>query len=319
MYLLIFALKRLAAAVVVLFAVSVLTFLIFFAIPNGNPALRLAGRTATPADIHNVEVAYGFNKPIYVQYVRTMKQIFTGQIQSYTQHLSVFSQIKRGLPATLSVAIGAAIVWMLIGIALGVIGALRAGKATDVAVSTVSFLGISSPSFVVGFILLDLFVYKAHIFPQVGYVPITKDPVSWFTHMILPWFSMAFLYIGIYAQVLRSSVLDAMTTDAVRTARAKGLSPTKVMIKHVLRVSLIPIVSLWGLDFAGALAGTTLVIEVVFNLQGVGQYAYQAIGALDVPPILVITILGAFFVVLMNAIVDILYAVLDPRLRAGKG
>ena len=315
MYLLIFALKRLAAAVVVLFAVSVLTFLIFFAIPNGNPALRLAGRTATPADIHNVEVAYGFNKPIYVQYVRTMKQIFTGQIQSYTQHLSVFSQIKRGLPATLSVAIGAAIVWMLIGIALGVIGALRAGKATDVAVSTVSFLGISSPSFVVGFILLDLFVYKAHIFPQVGYVPITKDPVSWFTHMILPWFSMAFLYIGIYAQVLRSSVLDAMTTDAVRTARAKGLSPTKVMIKHVLRVSLIPIVSLWGLDFAGALAGTTLVIEVVFNLQGVGQYAAQSIGQLDVPPVLVIVMFGAFFVVLLSALTDIVFALVDPRIR----
>lgn len=319
MYLLIFTLKRLASAVVVLFAVSVLTFLIFFAIPNGNPALRLAGRTATPADIHNVEVAYGFNKPIYVQYIRTMKQIFTGQIQSYTQHLSVFSQIKRGLPASLSVAIGAAIIWMLIGVVLGVIGALRAGKAADVAVNTVSFVGISAPSFVVGFILLDLLVFKTHIFPQVGYVPITQNPVSWFTHMILPWFSMAFLYIGIYAQVLRSSVLDAMTTDAVRTARAKGLSPTKVMIKHVLRVSLIPIVSLWGLDFAGALAGTTLVIEVVFNLQGVGQYAYEAINALDVPPILVVTILGAFFVVLMNAVVDILYAVLDPRIRAGKG
>jgi peptide/nickel transport system permease protein len=319
MYLLIFTLKRLASAVVVLFAVSVLTFLIFFAIPNGNPALRLAGRTATPADIHNVEVAYGFDKPIYVQYVRTMKQIFTGQIQSYTQHLSVFSQIKRGLPATLSVAIGAAVVWMLIGIVLGVIGALRVGKATDVAVSTVSFVGISAPSFVVGFILLDLFVYKTHIFPQVGYVPITQNPVSWLTHMILPWFSMAFLYIGIYAQVLRSSVLDAMTTDAVRTARAKGLSPSKVMIKHVLRVSLIPIVSLWGLDFAGALAGTTLVIEKVFNLQGVGQYTYDAIGSLDVPPILVVTILGAFFVVLMNAVVDVLYAVLDPRIRAGKG
>ncbi len=317
MYLLVFTLKRLASAVVVLFAVSVLTFLIFFAMPNGNPALRLAGRTATDADIKNVEHAYGFDKPIWVQYVRTMKQIFTGKIQSYTQHVTVFSQLERGLPATLSLAIGAAILWMLIGIVLGVIGALRAGKAADVAVSTVSFIGISSPSFVVGYVLLAAFVYKAKIFPQVGYVPLTQSPGQWFTHLILPWFSMAFLYIGIYAQVLRSSVLEAMSTDAVRTARAKGLSPAKVLIKHVLRVSLIPIVSLWGLDFAGVLAGTTLVVEKVFNLQGIGQYTADSVGSLDVPPILVVTLFGAFFVVFMNAVVDILYAVLDPRIRIG--
>jgi peptide/nickel transport system permease protein len=315
-YLLVFTLKRLASAIIVLFAVSVLTFLIFFAIPNGNPAQRLAGRTATEADIKNIARTYGFDKPIWTQYWRTMKQIFTGQIQSYTQHVNVFSQIKRGLPATLSVAIGAAVLWMLVGIVLGVIGALRAGKATDVVITTGSFVGISAPSFVVGEVLLAAFVYKTHIFPNVGYVPLTQSPLHWFTHLILPWISMAVLYIGVYAQVLRSSVLEAMTTDAVRTARAKGLSPTKVLIKHVLRVSLIPIVSLWGLDFAGALAGTTLVIEEVFNLQGVGQYTAQAVGALDVPPILVVTILGAFFVVLMNAVVDILYAVLDPRIRA---
>jgi peptide/nickel transport system permease protein len=316
MDLLLFAAKRLASAIVVLFAVSVLTFLIFFAIPNGDPALRLAGRTATPQTIATVRHDYGFDRPLYVQYVKTMHQILDGSIQSYTQHVTVFSQIKRGLPATLSLAIGAAIVWLVIGITLGVIGALRAGRATDVAITTVSFVGISAPSFVLGSILLYALTFKATIFPQGNYSPITQDPAQWFEHMVLPWFSLAVLYIGIYSQVLRSSVLDAMSTDAVRTARAKGLSPRRVLLKHVLRVSLIPIASLWGLDFAAVLGGSTLVVEKVFNLNGVGQYAADSVGSLDVPPVLVITLLGACFVILMNAIVDVLYAVLDPRIRA---
>ncbi|MGH8961725.1 MAG: ABC transporter permease [Jatrophihabitantaceae bacterium] len=310
-----FAAKRFASAIVVLFAVSVLTFLIFFAIPNGDPALRLAGRTATQQTIQTVRHDYGFDRPLYVQYIKVMKQIFDGSIQSYTQHVTVFSQIKRGLPATLSLAIGAAIIWMIIGITLGVIGAMRAGKATDVAISTFSFVGISAPSFVLGAILLYALAYKTQILPSGGYTPFGSDPVQWFEHLVLPWITMAMLYIGIYAQVLRSSVLEAMSTDAVRTARAKGLSPSRVMIKHVLRVSLIPITSLWGLDFAAVLGGSTLVVEKVFNLNGVGQYAADSVGSLDVPPVLVIVLLGAAIVVLMNAVVDVLYAVLDPRIR----
>ena len=315
MDLLLFSLKRLASAIVVLFAVSILTFLIFFAIPNGNPALRLAGRTATPATIAHVTKEYGFDKPIYVQYYKTMGEVLDGKIQSYTQHVSVWGQIQRGLPATVSLAIGAAIIWMVLGIVLGVIGALREGKFTDRAITTVSFVGISAPTFVVGAVLLYLLAFKASIFPFGGYVPLTSDPVSWAQHLILPWFSLAILYIGVYAQVLRSGVLDAMTTDAVRTARAKGLSPTRVLIKHVLRVSLIPIVSLWGLDFAAVIGGSTLIVEQVFNLNGVGQYAAQSVRSLDVPPVLVVTLLGAFFVIFMNAVVDVLYAVLDPRIR----
>lgn len=312
---LLFAAKRLASALVVLFAVSILTFLIFFAIPNGDPALRLAGRTANAQTIATVRHDYGFDRPLWVQYGKVMKQIFDGSIQSYTQHVTVFSQIERGLPATFSLAIGAAIVWMIIGIVLGVIGALRAGKATDVAITTFSFVGISAPSFVLGSILLYALTYKSHVFPPGGYTPFGADPVQWFEHLVLPWFTLAVLYIGVYAQVLRSSVLEAMTTDAVRTAKAKGLSPSRVMIKHVLRVSLIPIASLWGLDFAAVLGGSTLVVESVFNLNGVGQYAADSVRSLDVPPVLVITLIGACFVVLMNALVDVLYAVLDPRIR----
>lgn len=307
--------RRLASAIIVLFLVSVLTFLIFIAIPNGDPALRLAGRTATSADIATVRHAYGFDRPIWVQYWKIMQQIFNGSIQSYSQHVSVFSQIKRGLPATLSLAVGAAIIWLAIGVLFGVTGALRAGRFSDVAITTVSFVGISAPTFVVGAILLYFLTFKATIFPAGGYVPITSDPVQWFQHLVLPWFTLAILYIGVYAQVLRSSVLDALSTDAVRTAYAKGLSRRRVLVKHVLRVSLIPIVSLWGLDFAAVIGGSTLVVEVVFNLNGIGQYAAQSVRSLDVPPVLVVTLLGAFFVILMNAIVDILYAFLDPRIR----
>jgi peptide/nickel transport system permease protein len=307
--------RRLASALVVLFLVSILTFLIFIAIPNGDPSLRLAGRTATAADIATVRHAYGFDKPIWVQYWRIMKQIFDGSIQSYSQHVTVFSQIKRGLPATLSLSIGAAVIWLAIGVLFGVIGALRAGKFSDVAITTVSFIGISAPTFVVGAILLYFLTFKATIFPAGGYVSLTSDPTQWFQHLVLPWFTLAILYIGVYAQVLRSSVLEAMSTDAVRTAYAKGLSKRRVLIKHVLRVSLIPIVSLWGLDFAAVIGGATLVVEVVFNLNGIGQYAAQSVRSLDVPPVLVVTLLGACFVIVMNAIVDILYAVLDPRIR----
>jgi peptide/nickel transport system permease protein len=305
-----------ASAIVVLFLVSILTFLIFVAIPNGDPALRLAGRTATAADIASVRHAFGFDRPIYVQYLKTMGQIFDGSIQSYTQHVTVFSQIKRGLPITFSLSIGAAIIWMIGGIILGVVGALRAGKPSDVAITTVSFVGISAPSFVVGAVLLYFLTFKTRIFPAGGYVPLTDNPVQWFQHLILPWFTLAILYIGVYAQVLRSSVLDALSTDAVRTANAKGLSRSRVLVKHVLRVSLIPIVSLWGLDFAAVIGGSTLVVEVVFNLNGIGQYAAQSVRSLDVPPVLVVTLLGAFFVILMNAVVDVLYAVLDPRIRS---
>src|ERR1700759_569623 len=311
----IFTIRRLASAIVVLFLVSVLTFLIFVAIPNGDPALRLAGRTATAADIASVRHSFGFDRPIWVQYWKIMQQIFNGSIQSYTQHVTVFSQIKRGLPATLSLAIGAAVIWLVVGVIFGVIGALRAGKFSDVAITTGSFVGISAPPFVVGAILLYFLTFKATIFPAGGYVPLTSDPVQWFQHLVLPWFTLAILYIGVYAQVLRSSVLDAMSTDAVRTAYAKGLSRRRVLVPHVLRVSLIPIVSLWGLDFAAVIGGATLVVEVVFNLNGIGQYAAQSVRSLDVPPVLVVTLLGAVFVILMNAIVDILYAVLDPRIR----
>jgi peptide/nickel transport system permease protein len=316
MHLALFTLRRLAAAVVVLFAVSILTFLIFVAIPNGDPAVRLAGRTATAADITAVRHTYGFDQSIWVQYVRTMEAVFSGTITSYTQHVPVFSQIERGFPATLSLALGAGVIWMVLGVLFGTIGALRAGRASDVTVTTLSFIGVSAPPFVIGAVALYFLAFRANVFPIGGYVPLTEDPLGWFTHLLLPWFTLSILYIGIYAQVLRAGMLDVLHTDSVRTAEAKGLARSRVILRHVLRLSLIPIVSLWGLDLAAVIGGSTVVVEVVFNLGGVGQYLQQSVAALDVPPVLTITLLGALFVVVANAVVDIVYAVLDPRIRS---
>jgi peptide/nickel transport system permease protein len=310
-----FLLRRLASAAVVLFTVSVLTFLIFEVIPNGNPALRLAGRTATPANIAAVEKAYGFNKPVYVQYLKTMEEVFTGRIVSYAQNLNVVSQVRQDLPVTASLVLGAAVVWLVLGIVLGLTAGLHAGGPIDKAITVLNFLGISAPSFVIGYVLIYLLSFKLHVFPSSGYVGLS-DPLGWADHLVMPWFSLAILYTGIYSQVLRASVVDTLSEDHVRTAKAKGLSRRRVLVHHVLRTSLIPIVSLSGLDIAAVLGGSAIIIEVVFNLPGIGNYASQAIGALDVPPVLVITLFGAFAVVIFSTVADILYAALDPRIRA---
>jgi peptide/nickel transport system permease protein len=310
-----FVIRRLASAVVVLFAISVLTFLIFQAIPNGKPEDRLAGRTSTPETRAAVRKSWGFDKPIYAQYVITMRKVFTGDVISYTQQVNVEDEIRRDLPATLSLAIGAGIIWLLLGIAFGLFSAMRAGRFTDRALTVLSLIGVSTPVFLIGAVFLYVFAFKLRIFPNTGYVPLTKDPLDWLDHMILPWIALSVLFIGFYSRVLRSSILDTMNEDYVRTARAKGLSERRVLVRHVLRNSMIPIVSLWGLDFAAVIGGAAILTESVFNLQGVGQYAAQSVQALDVPPVLVITMFGAFVVVILSAAVDVLYALLDPRIR----
>jgi peptide/nickel transport system permease protein len=275
----------------------------------------LAGRTATQVQINAVEREWGFNKPIYVQYYKTMEKIFSGTVVSYTQGINVDSQILSDLPPTLSLAIGAGIIWFLFGVLFGVLAAVRAGRLLDRALTVLSLIGVSTPVFFLGAMLLFYLGFKAGLFPLGDYVSITTNPVQWLYHMILPWFTLSAVFIGVYSRVLRSTILDMVNDDFVRTARAKGLTERQVMIRHVLRNSLIPIVSLWGLDFASVIGGGAILTESVFNLQGVGQYAAQSITLLDVPPVLVITMFGAFFVVLLGAIVDIVHAALDPRVR----
>ena len=312
-----FIARRLVGMVFVLFAISVIVFLIFNVIPNSDPAARIAGKNATPQLISQVEEDFGFNDSLPVQYAKTMKQIFTGELISYSSRQNVDDQIWKGVPVTMSLCIGAALIWMSFAICFGYLSAVRAGMFTDRALTILALIGISMPVFWLAAILLYYLSFKVQLFPTGDYVKLTEDPVDWLYHLILPWLTLAVLFIGFYSRVLRSNMLDVMNEDYVRTARAKGLSERQVRIRHVLRNSLIPIITLFGLDFGAVVGGGAILTETVYNLPGVGLYAGQSIGALDLPPLMAVTMFGAFFIVLFNTIVDILYAYLDPRIRLG--
>ena len=311
-----FIIRRLVGMVIVMFAVSVLTFLIFNVIPNGDPADRMAGKNSTPAQIEAIKKEWGFDKPVYTQYATTMEKVATGDLISYANQTNVVDEIKRGIPRTFALAIGAALLWFAMGTALGLYTAMRAGRWTDTLVTVLALVGVSMPVFWLGALASYYLGFKAGIFPNGGYSEIGEDGLwEWVKHMILPWTVLATLFVGVYSRVLRSNVLDTINDDYVRTARAKGLTERRVMIHHVLRNSLIPIVTLWGLDFGAVLGGGAILTETVFDLQGVGQYFAESIGQLDVPPVLAVTLFGAFFIVLLNTLVDIVYAALDPRIR----
>ena len=301
--------------VMVMFAVSVITFLIFNVIPNSDPAVRMAGRQVSESTIEAIRKEWGFNDPLWQQYLTTMKKVFTGDLKSQFTQLPVGEEILKGLPRTISLAVGAALLWMFVAICFGLYSAMRAGKLADRFLTIIALVGISMPVFWVGALMNHYLGFRLGWFPNGGYVELTEDPIDWAYHLILPWTALAILFIGFYSRVLRSNVLDTINEDYVRTARAKGLGERQIMIRHVLRNSMIPIVTLWGLDFGAVVGGGAILTETVFDLQGVGQYAAEAIGQLDVPPVLATTMFLSFFVVLLNAIVDILYAYLDPRIR----
>jgi peptide/nickel transport system permease protein len=310
-----FVIRRLFGMAIVLIAVSFIVYVIFFKIPGGDPAQRLAGRTATQGNITAIRHKLALDKPFYVQWGRMMQQLATGKLISYTDQLSVRSQIWQGIPVTFSLAIGAAIIWLFFGVLVGVISAVTAGGVSDRGITVLALIGVSMPVFWLGIILRYFLAEQRSWFPDGGYVPLTSDPAQWFYHLLLPWFTLAILFIGFYGRVLRSNILDTINDDYVRTARAKGLSPRRVMMKHVLRNSLIPIVTLFGLDFAAVLGGGAILTETVYELHGVGFYTYTAIGNLDLPPLMGVTLFGAFFIVMFSTIVDVVYAWLDPRIR----
>lgn len=311
-----FIIRRLVGMVIVLFAVSVIVFAIFNVIPNGAPENRMAGKQSTPQQIEAIRREWGFDKPVTTQYVKMMEKLATGDLVSYQQQRNVFDEIKQGLPHTLSLAIGAAILWMAAGVALGVYSATRAGSKTDFAINVLALIGISVPVFWLGALVNYYLGYKLGWFPNGGYVEIGEGGLwQWAYHLFMPWTVLALLFIGVYSRVLRGTILETQNEDFVRTARAKGLSEKQVMRRHVLRTSLIPIITLWGLDFGIVIGGGAILTEAVFDLQGVGQYYAESVSQLDVPPVMAITILGAVFIVVLNTIVDILYAALDPRIR----
>jgi len=315
-----FLIRRSIGAVLVCLAVTFIVFLIFIVVPGGGAmgtAERIAGKNATQQNVLNIEQKWGFDRPIYVQYWRMLKRMLNGSLTSYTTSQNVVGQIKAGLPATFSLTIGAGVIWLLFGILVGVISGVTAGRLSDRAITVLALIGISMPVFWLG-IIARYYLAEGGImsfFPDGEYYPLTTDPLKWFSHLILPWFVLAVLFIGFYGRVLRGNILDTINEDYVRTAKAKGLSPRRILRKHVLRTSLIPVITLFGLDFASVLGGGAILTETVFDLHGVGQYAADNIQSLDLPPIMGVTMWGAIFIVVFSVLVDLFYAYLDPRIR----
>lgn len=311
-----FIVRRLIGMVAVLFAVSVIVFFIFTVIPT-NPAQRIAGKNATPQLVENVTKELGLDKSLPVQYWTMMKKIFTGELISYSSRLNVDEQIKQRIPATLSLSIGAAIIWLFFGVLFGYLSAVKANSLTDRALTVFAIVGISMPVFLLADIFLYFLCHQLQLFPEQGYATFAEGPWEWASHLIVPWITLAILYAGFYSRVLRSSMLDVMNEDYVRTARAKGLSLRRVRMRHILRNSLIPVITLFGLDFGAVIGGAAILVEKIFSINGVGFYAVEGIEHEDFPVIMAVTLFGAFFVVFFNALVDVAYAYLDPRIRLG--
>jgi peptide/nickel transport system permease protein len=318
-----FIVRRIIGLVVVLFAITVLVFLIFFATPGIDPSARLAGRNPSPDTIAAVKHEFGLDRPLPVRYALMMKRLFISRdLVSYgNQALEVVPAIWAAAPVTFSLVIGAAVLWFVMSILLGLIAVTFKGTVVDPIIMILALIGISMPVFWLGEVvnlitqdrLHDTFLFSW--VPPLGYTPLTEDPWQWFLHLIFPWITLSILYIGFYARVLRADLLENESADYVRTARAKGISPKRVLLKHMLRNSLITFVSLAGLDLGVLIGGGALLTEVVFGLPGVGRLTYNALTSLDLPVIMATVIYGAFFITIMSAVIDIVYARLDPRIR----
>jgi peptide/nickel transport system permease protein len=332
----IFIIRRLVSTVFLLLLVSIITFAIFFLIPRlaGQTAYQLAaqyvGRNPIPSEIRAVEAKLGLNDPLYLQYGRYIKGIVVGIHYnsgtdvsycpfpcfgySFRNQQPVWPQLISNAPVTLSLAIGASVLWLIGGVSVGVLSALRRGSIFDRFSMGIALAGVSLPVFFTGLIALELFSYKWPIFPNVHYVPLTTNPLLWARNLVLPWITLAFLYAALYARLTRAGMLETMGEDYIRTARAKGLAERKVVVKHGLRAALTPIITIFGLDL-GLLLGGAILTETTFSLPGLGQFTILAIQNQDLPEIMGVVMIASFFIVIANLVVDILYAVVDPRVR----
>ena len=272
-------LQRLAQMAFVMLGISVLVFLIFFATPGADPAARIAGRNASPEVLAAVRHNFGFDRPLPVQYVLMMKRLFiTRDLTSFVNRgEQVIPEIAESAPVTLSLVTGAAVLWVSVSMLLGITAALMQGRFVDRALMAIGLIGISMPVFWLGEIanlITQRDLHRTWLFswvPPLGYIPFSEDPGGWFRALVIPWIVLATLFIGLYARVLRASLIEAYQEDYIRTARAKGLSESRVLFRHALRTSLITFVSLFGLDFGALVGGGALLTEVVFGLQGVGK------------------------------------------------
>ena len=316
-----YVVKRLLWAVLVVNVVVFITFLVFFKLPNGDPALRFVGKFPTPENLAEARHRLHLDQPFYTEYFYFIKNFVTGDENgwpglgySYGNYVSVRSEIIQRAPRTLFLIAGAAITWLFFGVLIGVISAVRRRTAVDRAAMGFALFGISAPVFWLGLMALYLIWKKLGLTDGSGYTPIDQGVGQWFGHMILPWSVLALLYIAIYARLTRNNLLETLGEDYIRTARAKGLSERKVILKHGLRASLTPIVTIFGLDMA-LLVGGAIITESVFNIQGLGWLAINGANTQDLPSVLGVVICTATAVVIANLIVDIIYAFLDPRIR----
>ncbi|GAB2590038.1 ABC transporter permease [Kribbella endophytica] len=329
--------RRVIGAVILLFIVTAVTFSIFFLVPKlggataDDLASRYVGKSAGQEQIHQTAERLGFTDPLYVQYGGFVKGLFVGKEYNYgpsTEHCPapcfgysfltqqpVWPDLVARIPVTASLAGGAAFIWLITGVGTGIVSALRRGSALDRGMMSVALAGVSLPIFFTGLLSLSIFSYNLGWTAQGGTNPLDEtNPIWWAYDLILPWVTLAFLYAAAYARLTRAGMLETMNEDFVRTARAKGLTERTVVVKHGLRSALTPILTIFGLDL-GLLMGGAILTETTFSLPGIGQYAVIALRANDLPKVLGVTLVAAFFIVLANLIVDLLYAVVDPRVR----
>jgi peptide/nickel transport system permease protein len=313
--------RRLGWTVVVVAIVLLLTFAVFYLLPAGDPALRFAGKAPTDELLAIIRHRLGLDHPWYVQFAKFAKNFFTGDAYgwpglgySFGNNVSVLNEVGRALPRTLSLIVGAAVIWLVTGVGVGVLSAVRRRSLVDRFALGFVLFGISAPIFWLGLMALFIFWRQLHWTGGTGYVPLSQNVGAWFSHLILPWCVLALQFAAIYARVTRNNLLETFGEDYMRTARAKGLSERRVIFKHALRASLTPIVTMFGLDIA-LLVGGAVITETVFNLQGLGWLAVTSALNQDLPTVLGVTMLTAVAVALMNLVVDILYAFIDPRIR----
>lgn len=316
-----YIIRRLLWTVLVVLLVTMLTFVIFFVLPSGDPAYRFAGKQPTPELVEQVRESLNLDESVPQQYATFVKNLVTGDEYgwpglgfSFQTKEAVLPQLIDRAKVTLSLIIGGAILWLAIGIPVGVFSAIKKGTVWDRTAMGVALFFVSAPVFWLGLLALYLFWKQLGWLPGTGYVPFAESPSDWFTHMIMPWFVLALLFAAIYARVMRGSMIDVMGEDYIRTARAKGLPERQIIIRHEVRPAITPVITLLAIDL-GVLVGGTIVTETVFNLQGLGSWLLVAADNSDLPVTLAVTVVVAIAVSLLSLVADILYALLDPRVR----
>ncbi|CAM5569411.1 ABC transporter permease [Streptomyces purpurascens] len=325
-----YLIRRLLAAAVIMLVITTITFFIFFALPS-DPALLACGKTCSPSRLAEIKHSLGLDQGYLTQYWEFLKGLVAGRDfgdQSVRIHCGapclgvsfqtdtpVLTTLLQDFPADLSLGLGAAVAFLILGVGLGTVAAVRRGRAADKAAVGLALFGVSVQIYFIGLLLLYLFVDKFQILPTSGYTPITEDPAGWFQGLILPWTTLVIVYLAMYTRLTRSSMLEVFAEDYMRTARAKGLPAATVVLKHGLRAAITPIITIFGMDVGSLIGGSAVITESVFGINGIGKLAVDSVQNSDLPVILGTTLFAATFVVLANVVVDLVYGLVDPRVR----